>query len=501
MAIALARCRKSPAPLPVCGGPARVSSASNRLRTADEPASRTVRKRCAIYTRKSTEEGLDQAFNSLHAQREACAAYVASQKHEGWRLLDSAYDDGGLSGGSMQRPALQTLLEDIRAQRIDIVVVYKVDRLTRSLADFAKLTELFDAHGASFVSVTQQFNTSTSMGRLTLNVLLSFAQFEREVAGERIRDKIALSKQRGMWMGGNPPLGYDAREKKLAVNKEADTVCHIYRSYLECGPVAELKRKLDNEGIVSKRRSFDSGEKASGVPITRGALYQILRNRLYRGEIEHRGKIHPGNHQAIVDPALWNAVQTRLMEKGQRARIDFGSSLQKQPQSNNPALLAGLVFDSEGLRLTPSSANKQGKRYRYYVSAPLVRGRKNVHGIRVPMADLDMLVLNEFAARLRNPTWLLDQFKACLDAGSTERLIAAGGRLTEQLLHPDREFVQSVFERITVDRTSVAISINGKALLDRLCLMNRRSQGSSLSKKPSRSKSLLIHCVVESRSS
>src|SRR5688500_2733678 len=279
------------------------------------------RLRCAIYTRKSSEEGLEQSFNSLHAQRDACEAFINSQKHEGWILLPTAYDDGGLSGGSIERPSLQKLLEDVRHGLIDIVVVYKVDRLTRSLADFAKLTELFEALGTSFVSVTQQFNTSTSMGRLTLNVLLSFAQFEREVAGERIRDKIALSKRRGMWMGGLPPLGYNGIDHQLVVNEaEAETVRFIFQKCLEIGSISDLKRSLEAAGIVSKRRCFGNGREAGGVPLSRGALYQILRNRLYRGEIAHRGEVHRGNHQPIIDADPGAKVQDRLAGESRRKR-------------------------------------------------------------------------------------------------------------------------------------------------------------------------------------
>src|SRR5687767_10220758 len=258
-------------------------------------------RRCAIYTRKSSEEGLEQSFNSLHAQREACEAYIKSQAHEGWKLVKTPYDDGGFSGGSIDRPAVKQLLADVRQGLIDVVVVYKVDRLTRSLADFAKIVETFDSHGASFVSVTQQFNTTTSMGRLTLNVLLSFAQFEREVTGERIRDKIAASKRKGMWMGGTVPLGYDLRDRQLLINPdEAEQVRLIYRLYLELKCVHRLKRELDRRGMRSKVRISQTGRRTGGVPFFRGALYSILKNRLYRGEIAHRGAIYQGQHEAIV---------------------------------------------------------------------------------------------------------------------------------------------------------------------------------------------------------
>src|SRR5919107_1810115 len=269
---------------------------------ADGPAPRRAR-RCAVYTRKSSEERLEQAFNSLDAQREACEAFVRSQRHEGWALLPARYDDGGLSGGTLERPALQRLLGDIRAGRVDLVLVYKVDRLTRSLAGFAKIVEVMDAHGASFVSVTQHFNTATSMGRLTLNMLLSFAQFEREVAGERIRDKIAASKRKGMWMGGNVPLGYQVRERKLVVDEaEAATVRRIYADYLALGSVRLLRERLRADGVVGK----------SGRPLGRGALFHLLRNRVYRGEVAHKGAVYPGEHAAIVERELWESVQGRL---------------------------------------------------------------------------------------------------------------------------------------------------------------------------------------------
>ena len=284
------------------------------------------RRRCAIYTRKSSEEGLEQDFNSLQAQREACEAFIKSQAGEGWRPVKTAYDDGGLSGGTLERPALQHLLADIRLGLIDVVVVYKVDRLTRSLADFAKMVEVFDAQGVSFVAVTQQFNTTTSMGRLTLNVLLSFAQFEREVTGERIRDKIAASKRKGMWMGGVVPLGYDVSEHRLVINPaEAETVRAIFQRYLELGCVRLLKAELDRSGILSKRRISRSGVESGGHSFSRGALYALLANPLYIGEIRHRKLRHPGQHQAIVERALWERTQRQLQEHRVRPRSHPGS--------------------------------------------------------------------------------------------------------------------------------------------------------------------------------
>lgn len=357
-------------------------------------------RRCAIYTRKSSEEGLEQEFNSLDAQREACEAYIRSQRHEGWVLLPASYDDGGISGGTLERPALQRLLADIRAGQVDLVIVYKVDRLTRSLADFAKIVEVFDAQGASFVSVTQQFNTATSMGRLTLNMLLSFAQFEREVAGERIRDKIAASKRKGMWMGGTVPLGYDVHERKLLVNAaEAETVRHIYRAYLTLGSVRLLQAQLAEAGIRSKLRPEATSQKMrGGRELARGALYLILSNRLYRGEIAHKGQIYPGEHEAIIDQALWEAVQARLDEN----RVELTSGVRAQ----NPSLLAGLVADEHGERLVPTHTVKKGRRYRYYVSRSLqadIRTQAST-GVRIPAGDMENAVSHRVATFLADRT-------------------------------------------------------------------------------------------------
>ncbi|MEC5321850.1 recombinase family protein [Aurantimonas sp. A3-2-R12] len=425
------------------------------------PEGRRHKLRCAVYTRKSSEEGLEQSFNSLHAQRDACEAFIASQIHEGWRLLPEAYDDGGLSGGSMERPALKRLLGDVRSGLIDIVVVYKVDRLTRSLADFAKLTELFEAHGTSFVSVTQAFNTSTSMGRLTLNVLLSFAQFEREVAGERIRDKIALSKRRGMWMGGLPPLGYDGVDRKLVINEpEAETVREIFRRYLEVGSIAILKRSLDAEGIVSKRRRFRDGKEMGGVSLSRGALYQILRNRLYRGEIEHRGEVHQGEHKAIIPDKFWSDVQARLADQSHRPR---GS---KSRAASAP--LAGLLFDSDGNRMSPTYAIKSGRRYRYYTSAPLVRGTADGKGMRVPAPDVERLVVTTIADHLTDPQWLAGIARGA-ELSQLTRIISSAQRLYQSMGEPAEQELQlkailQIIERIGVAEDSVTLAINRMAL-------------------------------------
>lgn len=328
--------------------------------------------RCAIYTRKSSEEGLDQSFNSLHAQREACEAYVLSQAGEGWVTHPAAYDDGGVSGGTMERPGLKQLLADIDQGLIDVVVVYKVDRLTRSLADFAKIVEQFDARSVSFVSVTQAFNTTNSMGRLTLNVLLSFAQFEREVTGERIRDKIAASKAKGMWMGGALPLGYDAPTdpvtRALVVNSvEADQVRHLFERYLALGSVHALKAELDATGVVTAVKTHRSGSQRGGVPYSRGPLYHLLRNRLYLGEIVHRDKSYPGAHPAIIDLELFNAVQASL-DANLHAR-------RQRPVMPEGSPLLGRVYDAEGVPMTSAIAyGKAGRKYRYYVSRPLQTG-------------------------------------------------------------------------------------------------------------------------------
>jgi site-specific DNA recombinase len=325
--------------------------------------------RCAVYTRVSTEHGLEQEFNSLDNQREASEAYVKSQAHEGWKLIRTHYGDGGYSGGSMDRPALQRLLDDVRARRIDVIVVYKVDRLTRSLADFAKLVELFDAHQVSFVSVTQAFNTTTSMGRLTLNVLLSFAQFEREVTGERIRDKIAASKRKGIWMGGVVPLGYRVENRALHVVEEhAAFICDLYRRYLEIGSVVRLKALLDEEDARLPLRTDGTGKTIGGGLISRGHLYKILSNPIYLGRLTHKDQVHDGLHDPIVDQETWDEVQLLLTEHATRRT---GS------RQDSDALLAGKLFDDRGNRMSPSHATKGGRRWRYYISQAVLQGRKH----------------------------------------------------------------------------------------------------------------------------
>ncbi len=347
--------------------------------------------RCAIYTRKSSEEGLEQDFNSLDAQREACEAYIKSQKHEGWEAVSHKYDDGGYSGGTLERPALEALLSDIRQKKVDVVVVYKIDRLTRSLFDFSKIVEIFDAGGVSFVSVTQQFNTTTSMGRLTLNVLLSFAQFEREVTGERIRDKIAASKKKGMWMGGCVPLGYRVDKRELVIDEpEAQHVRTVYEKYLELGSVRAVKDAVDALGITSRPTS-----RTSGSLLGLGHIYRILTNPIYIGKISHKGILSDGQHEAIIDPKVWQKVQEMLQANNARER--------DQPNAAVSSPLAGIIFDEQGERLTPSHAVKGGRRYRYYISNVLVREPGNTSGIRMSAPEIETAVCQIIHGVLRDP--------------------------------------------------------------------------------------------------
>ena len=353
-----------------------------------QPIRRSLR--CAIYTRVSTDQGLEQDFNSLDAQREASEAYIKSQAHEGWTLLRARYDDGGFSGGSMERPALQRLLAEVEAERIDIIVVYKVDRLTRSLADFAKLVELFDAHKVSFVSVTQSFNTTTSMGRLTLNVLLSFSQFEREVTGERIRDKIAVSKKKGMWMGGVVPLGYRVEDRALhTVEDHAAIVRRIFRSYLDAGSVVRLKQILDAEDIRLPVRVDGTGRSTGGGLFSRGHLYKILSNPIYIGRIAHNGQAHEGQHPSIVDRDLWDRVQGKLKDHA-------AAVTRKRARQASEALLVGKLFDDRGNRMSPTWARKGSKRWRYYVSQAALQGKKDRAGsvARVSAAEIEGRVVD-----------------------------------------------------------------------------------------------------------
>jgi len=367
----------------------------------------TTRKiRCAIYTRKSSEEGLDQDFNSLDAQHEACAAYIASQKHEGWKMLPARYDDGGKSGGTLERPALQQLLEDIEAGRIDMVVIYKIDRLTRSLSDFAKLVDRLEDAGCSFVSVTQAFNTSSSMGRLTLNVLLSFAQFEREVTAERIRDKIAASKKKGLWMGGIPPLGYDAHPepttRELVTNEnEAQTVRSVFELYEQLGCLNAVMRQAKEDGLVSKYHVFSTGRTQGGKPFSRGLIYHILRNPTYLGKIRHKDKAYPGRHVAIVDQSLWDRVQENLEGAAMRRR-GSGKTVSKAHSQNTAAPLFGKLRDETGDILTPSHTQRRDRRHRYNVSNRLVTGHPDPLGWRLPAKAFEAAVTRAIADHIRN---------------------------------------------------------------------------------------------------
>ncbi len=384
--------------------------------------------RCAIYTRKSTTDGLEQDFNSLDAQREACEAYIASQASLGWKAVSTRYDDGGISGGTMDRPALQQLLVDIKDGHIDVVVVYKIDRLTRSLMDFARIVDIFDNQDVSFVSVTQQFNTTTSMGRLTLNVLLSFAQFEREVTAERIRDKIAASKKKGMWMGGPPPLGYDAIDKALVVNvDEAKRVRQLFRLYLECGSVRILQQRADELGIRTKYRKLKDGRFQGGKFFSRGNLYQLISNPLYIGRVVHRGETYPGLHEAIVDQELWNAVQA-LTVSNTRSRVS-------PTNVKSSCILTGLIYDETGDRLSPSHAIKNGVRYHYYISNRLMHGGgKSGDGWRIPASQIERPVLNILHDHLSDPLKLANLIDDTGSSVSTHHeMIKAAERLSRRL--------------------------------------------------------------------
>jgi site-specific DNA recombinase len=384
--------------------------------------------RCAIYTRVSTEQGLEQEFNSLDNQREAAEAYIKSQAHEGWSLIRNRYDDGGFSGGSMERPALKKLLDDVRARRIDVIVVYKVDRLTRSLADFAKLVELFDEHDVSFISVTQSFNTTTSMGRLTLNMLLSFAQFEREITGERIRDKVAASKKKGIWMGGAVPLGYRVENRALhVVEDQADFVRDLFQRYLEVGSVVRLKVALDAENVRLPIRTVGTGRATGGGLISRGHIYHILSNPIYAGRLRHKGQVHEGLHASIVDDELWSRVQDLLAEQTQ----------QRKPSSEDThSFLAGKLFDDRGHRMGPSHAAKGGRRWRYYISRAVLKGRSQDAGsvTRVPAAEIEKKVSQAIGA-------LTDANKLRMEPSSFD------------------DSVRDAIERVTVGKAGIEIRL------------------------------------------
>ncbi|MGA7864578.1 MAG: recombinase family protein [Stellaceae bacterium] len=428
------------------------------------PRADASRQRCAIYTRKSSEEGLEQEFNSLAAQREACEAYIRSQRDEGWVLAKTRYDDGGFSGGNIERPALQDLLADIRAGRIDIVVVYKVDRLTRSLADFGRLVELFDAQGVSFVSVTQQFNTTSSMGRLTLNVLLSFAQFEREVTGERIRDKIAASKKKGMWMGGNVPLGYDANERTLVINPaEAETVRRIFALYRELGCVRRVKEEADRLGFKTKRSTTTNGTERGGKAFSRGHLYTLLSNPIYTGQIAHKGELHPGQHPALIGDEIWTVVRNQLAANA--------GDHQRKVKATEPSLLTGLLVDARGERLTPSHAVKKGRRYRYYVSAALITdaGTDRAQGWRLAAKEIEDAVIRVLANALTSPQSLVERFGAAgMRSDQLRKLLGRAALMAAALSGSPREqakLVRELVEKIIVDETTIIIKLRRGLLL------------------------------------
>ena len=424
-----------------------------------------VRKvRCAICTRVSTDERLDMEFNSLDAQREAGAAYVESQKHEGWLPVGDRYDDGGFSGGTLERPALKRLLVDIDDGRVDVVVVYKIDRLSRSLMDFAKLVEVFDRRGVTFVSVTQSFNTTTSMGRLTLNILLSFAQFKREVIGERIRDKFAASRARGMWMGGMPPLGYDVVNRKLVVNeKEANLVRVIFKRFLGIGSATKLAQELRRAGHTTKSWTTQDGNHRPGKPIDKGAIYKILGNRVYLGEAVHKGVSYPGEHEAIIDRALWDKVHAII---GQSPRSRAANT-----RAQTPALLKGILFGADGRAMTPTHARKGGRLYRYYVAAGLLKGDKPPGVVRrAPAAELEAAVVDQLRGLLRAPEIIVGTWRSArpeIDALSEtdvrEALLSLDPIWGELFPAEQARILQLLVERVDVhpDRLDLQLRVDG----------------------------------------
>ncbi len=426
-----------------------------------------MKTRCAIYTRKSTDEGLDQEFNSLDAQFEACAAYIASQKHEGWKQLPHRYDDGGISGGTLEPQGLQQLLNDIDAGRVDMVVVYKIDRLTRSLADFAKLVERMEASDCSFVSVTQSFNTSSSMGRLTLNMLLSFAQFEREVTAERIRDKIAASKKKGLWMGGLPPLGYDPHPDKLRreliVNEEeASTVRQLFQICLETGCLNASAVAAKVEGLRSKRRTFTSGRIQGGTPLSRGQIHATLTNPIYRGLIRHKDQTFPGTHPSIIDEVLWEEVQTKLQAASAKRRgtsQDHGSA----------AALLGKFRDETGDRLTPTHTNKNGRRIRYYVSNGLVSGKPRPDAWRLPAKQFEDAVAGAMAEHLARHA----QLRSVLRGGSANAMESASQRAETLAKAINRSGIKTVAHCLAngvIAQDTIDIHLDASAVADCLDL-------------------------------
>ncbi|WP_433994114.1 recombinase family protein [Afipia felis] len=415
-----------------------------------------VRKlRCAVYTRKSSEEGLEQEFNSLHAQREACEAYIASQKPEGWVLVPDRYDDGGISGATLERPGLRRLLADIEAHRVDVVVVYKIDRLSRALMDFAKLVEVFDRNSVTFVSVTQSFNTTTSMGRLTLNILLSFAQFEREVIGERIRDKFAASRKKGMWMGGFVPLGYDVKDRKLVINRaEAATVREIFERFIKIGSATTLVLTLRSEGISGKR----------GKLIDKGYIYKALNNRVYIGQAVHKGTAYPGEHEAIISQALWDKVHSILADSPRQRAA--------RTRAQTPALLKGLLFGPDGAPFSPTHTRKGGKLYRYYVSQSVLKHGTGACPIaRVPAAEVETAVIDQLRGLLRAPEIIVGTWRAArpkidgLREADVREAVERLDPIWDELFPGEQaRIVQLLIERVDIDASGLAIRLRTQGL-------------------------------------
>ncbi|WP_343548973.1 recombinase family protein [Ralstonia sp.] len=414
-------------------------------------ASAKPRKRCAVYCRVSTDERLEQEFNSIDAQREAGHAYVASQRIEGWIPVADDYDDPGFSGGNVERPALRRLLADIERGHVDIVVVYKIDRLTRSLADFSKMVEIFERHGVSFVSVTQQFNTTTSMGRLMLNVLLSFAQFEREVTGERIRDKIAASKRKGLWMGGIPPLGYDVRDRQLVVNEvEAVTVRRMFEEMLTVGSPTQIAARLNAEGITTKAWTTQAGSVRLGARIDKKFVAKLLRNRIYLGEVSHQGNWYPGCHAAIIDAHLWERVHA-VLALGSHVR---GSKTRTLARTD--ALLRGLLYTPTGERMYPTYTRKHGRQYRYYVSKAESRfGALAKRYARLPAPEIEGVVLAQIRTVLASPEAIaavlehIQRSGALIDEASTVMAMGRLGDVWERLFPAEQHRItQLMIERV-----------------------------------------------------
>ena len=418
--------------------------------------------RCAIYTRKSTEEGLDQNYNSLDAQRDACVAYIASQKSEGWVALRDAYDDGGYTGGNINRPGLQNLLVDIREGLVDVIVVYKIDRLSRSLADFSKLVELFDEHKVTFVSVTQSFNTTTSMGRLTLNILLSFAQFERELGGERVRDKIAASRAKGIWMGGMPPLGYNVVERKLVPNPgEVKLVNRIFESFIAIGSMTTLVKQLRAEGVTTKSWTTLKDKNRSGRLLDKGYLYKLLKNPVVIGIAAYKGKHYPGEHKPILDNALWDQVQATL------ARNDVAQRARVNRPSKAPALLKGLIFAADGRAMTPGYTKSKGKYYRYYINTASIKiGKEACDVARVPAGDIEAQVVDQVRKVLQAPEVIaqavreVQKLQPDADEQQTIQTLQSIEAVWEELFPAEQsKITHTLIERVVISSTGIRIDM------------------------------------------